>query len=79
MAAEFDYRISEDLLRGLIENGKNISNSCKNQLNSILTIANTVTVADLTRLGCTDTQKTQLTNAKAKFQAIYDEIIAQGF
>ncbi len=79
MALEFDERLSEADIRNAIAGAKSAINTCKNQLASALAFAATVTQAEMDRLGLTTTQKQQAAAFKAKVQAVYDFMVAEGF
>jgi lipopolysaccharide export system protein LptC len=79
MALEFDGRLNEIELRDKIATTKSAINTCKNALVDALAFANTVTQAEMDRLGLTANQKAQAANFKTKVQAVYDAIVAQGF
>lgn len=79
MALEFDVRISEADIRNAIQGAKSAVNSCKNHLAAALAFADTVTQAEMDRLGLSASQKAQAVDFKNKVQAVFDAIVAQGF
>lgn len=78
MASIKDFKSAGNII-SLVELADSSINSCKNTLVSIITNVDGITQAHLEKLGFTSAQIQDLTSKKAKYKAIKDKIIAEGY